>query len=282
MLLTNYDGRLANQTIQLLGYSILAEKLDLKIFGTSEFKIIEKFNLKIFDKGRVIKPDKNCLLTYGDDDLKLIMDDSFDTNHPINFVGNFQVGWFLKKYRKKMINMFNIKEVEKFPECSIYMMLRLGDVSFYAPPFTFYEKTIKEINSQYQNIENQKLFISTDSPYHPLVLYFVFKYKFKVIKDNSYNKILFGRKFNNLILTSGSFNFLTAIISEAKNIIYPEVVNNWHPNYYEDFEWKKIKLSWPSSIFIRSNVLIFKFLKKYFNKYRILLKRIFGNLISSF
>ena len=66
-----------------------------------------------------------------------------------------------------MINMFDIKKVEKFSESSIYMMIRLGDVSFYAPPFTFYEKTIKEINSKYKKIENQKLFISTDSPYHP-------------------------------------------------------------------------------------------------------------------
>ena len=242
MLLTNFDGRLANQTIQLLGYSILAEKLDLKISGTSEYKIIERFNLKIFDKGRIIKPNEHSILTYGDKDLKLLMDENFNTKNPINFVGNFQVGWFLYNNREKIINMFDLKKVEKFSESSIYMMIRLGDVSFYAPPFTFYEKAIKEVNSKYKKIEKQKLFISTDSPYHPLVLYFVFRYKFKVIKEDSYNKILFARKFNNLILTSGSFNFLSAIISEAKNIIYPEVINNWHPDYYEEFEWRKTKL----------------------------------------
>ena len=77
MLLTNFDGRLANQTIQLIGYSILAEMLDLKIIGTSEFEIIDKFNLKIFDKVRTIKPDNNSLLTQGDNDLKLLMDEGF-------------------------------------------------------------------------------------------------------------------------------------------------------------------------------------------------------------
>ena len=90
---------------------------------------------------------------------------------------------------------------------------------------------------------------------------------------------MFARKFNNLILTSGSFNFLSAIISEAKNIIYPEVINNWHPDYYEEFEWKKTKLSMPSVVFIRTNVLIFKILKRYFNKYRIYLKRILEKLL---
>ena len=35
--------RLANQTIQLLGYLILVEKLDLKISNMPEFEIIERF-----------------------------------------------------------------------------------------------------------------------------------------------------------------------------------------------------------------------------------------------
>ena len=182
MLLTNFDGRLANQTIQLLGYSILAEKLDLKISGTSEYKIIERFNLKIFDKGRIIKPNEQRILTYGDKDLKLLMDENFNTKNPINFVGNFQVGWFLYNNREKMINMFDLKKVEKFSESSIYMMIRLGDVSFYAPPFTFFEKTLKEINSQYKNFENQKLLSLLILPII-LSFIFVFKYNFKVIKE---------------------------------------------------------------------------------------------------
>ena len=273
MLFTNYDGRLANQTIQLLGYSILAEKLDLKISNMPEFEIIERFGLKIFCKGRKLKSDK--IIVYRDKDLELLTRDDFVTNEPIEFKGNFQVGWFLKKYNHKLLNMFTLKEEAKFDSSSIYMMVRLGDMSFFAPPFTFYEKAIKLINkkNKYLPKRKQKLFISTDSPKHPLILYFLIKYKFKIINLDSYEKILFARKFNNLILTAGSFNWLSAILSNAENIVYPELEKSWHPDYYSYFNWSKIKLSKISKMYIELNKFIFLFLFKRLNVFRIRIKR---------
>ena len=72
---------------------------------------------------------------------------------------------------------------------------------------------------------------------------------------------------------------MAAFLSEAKNIIYPEIAHQWHGDIYGIFNWKKLK--WRNQAPLRYLIL-----NKYFQQYDYLihffryLKRIIRYLLT--
>ncbi len=65
--------------------------------------------------------------------------------------------------------------------------------------------------------------------------------------------IFFASRFNNLILTGGSFNWLASFLSGAKNIISPSATYLWHGDIFTQFPLEQI--SWQRYSPIRYYVL---------------------------
>ena len=55
MIISKFNGRLANTLIQNIGLSILGKKLNLKVYKYVLTSDIKKFKLKLWNKGRVLE-----------------------------------------------------------------------------------------------------------------------------------------------------------------------------------------------------------------------------------
>ncbi len=274
MLRTNYssNARLANQVIQSIGCSILGEKLNLKVEKYSTYHQIDKLKIQFWKEGRTLDGISD---SYSDNDLNDIFNFSFENNKPLFFMGNFQVGWFLKSYQQKIRDMFKLEEIKPLADSQYLVFVRLGDVAHLTPPFEYYQEAIElTINRNQSNANldsefaNKTNFITTDSPRHPLIKRIIKNYNLKLIDSSPVETILFARNFNNLILTGGTFNWLAAFLSNASNIIYPESPYQWHGDIYSSFDWEC--LSWKKHARFKYYVL-----KNFFKSYDflVLLKR---------
>ena len=97
MIYSNFYGRLANNLIQNIGLSIIGKKLDLKIDNYKINDDINRFNLDLWQGGRIFK-NKESSKEFNDKNLDLLLDDDFKAHSPIIYNGNFQVGSFLFEY----------------------------------------------------------------------------------------------------------------------------------------------------------------------------------------
>ena len=279
MIISNFDGRMANNIIQNIGLSILGKKLNLKV---SRYKItsdIQKFNLNLWEEGRVLNKSPKSI--YTDNDIDKLFDSNFKAESSIIYKGNFQDGEFLFKNKLTIKKMFCYEKQLPLKESSLIIMIRLGDVAHLAPPIDFYREAIKDMELKLGFGNNLEGFITSDSPSNPIVKKLAEEYSYKVILSDATETLKFASRFKNFILTGGSYNWLAAFLADAKNVIYPEYTYLWHGDIYSNFGWTKKK--WRKYAPIR-----FFFLKNYFWKFDYLVlslrkfKRIAKKIISSF
>ena len=136
MIISNFDGRMANNIIQNIGLSILGKKLNLKV---SRYKItsdIQKFNLNLWEEGRILNKSPKSI--YTDNDIDKLFDSNFKAESSIIYKGNFQDGEFLFKNKLTIKKMFCYEKQLPLKESSLIIMIRLGDVAHLAPPIDFY------------------------------------------------------------------------------------------------------------------------------------------------
>tara|TARA_Y100001968_G_C19368897_1_gene724032 strand:+ start:332 stop:1225 length:894 start_codon:yes stop_codon:yes gene_type:complete len=238
------NARLANQVLQSIGYSIVGKKLNIKVDKYSNYHKIDKLNISFWQQGRILKRP-NPLKVFSNSDLRSIMNTEYSPQESFCFDGNFQVGWFLKENESQIRNMFNFERVDLFSPHQYLIFVRLGDVAHLAPPIQYYWKAIEVVlkKASNQNISNEKSYqyqsyLTTDSPKHPLVKRLVKKYNLQLIDYEPVETLIFARKFHNLILTGGSFNWLAAFISSASLVIYPEATYEWSGDIFSPFPWK--------------------------------------------
>tara|TARA_Y100001968_G_scaffold266955_1_gene256690 strand:+ start:4163 stop:5056 length:894 start_codon:yes stop_codon:yes gene_type:complete len=277
------NARLANQVLQSIGYSIIGEKLNIKVDKYSSYHEIEKLNISYWREGRILKKT-NDLKVYSNSDLRNIMNGLCNPDESFCFDGNFQVGWFLKENELKIKKMFDFENVKSFSENQYLIFLRLGDVAHLSPPFQYYRKAIELVLKKTSNkkLSNNKSnicqnYLTTDSPNHPLVKKIIKRYNLELIDYDPVETLLFARKFQNLILTGGSFNWLAAFLSSASLVIYPESTYEWSGDIFSPFPWKC--LSWKEDARLRYFIL-----NNYFEYYDsiVLFKRSIRSLIAKF
>jgi hypothetical protein len=79
-------------------------------------------------------------------------------------------------------------------------------------------------------------FISTDSIGHPNCRYLIDRYNLNPINLSPMETILYGKNFNNLILSEGTFSWWIAFLSNSKNIFCNKRKFKWHGDVFFD-EW---------------------------------------------
>ena len=238
MIISKFSGRLANNLIQNIGLSLLGEKLNLKV---SSYKItpdILKFNLKLWNEGRVLNK-KSPLEIYEDKDIDILFKDQFEPKSVIFFKGNFQNGKFLLKNKSKIKKMFCYKKEPTFNNSKLILMIRLADVAHLAPPLDFYNEAIADMQNKLGFSTKIEGYIASDTPNHKIVKKLASRYNYKIISNNATETLKYAIRFRNFILTGGSYHWLAAFLADAKHVIYPEHTYMWHGDIYSNSKWTK-------------------------------------------
>ena len=269
MIISKFNGRLANTLIQNIGLSILGKKLNLKVYKYVLTSDIKKFKLKLWNKGRVLE-NKSNPAEYSDKDIDLLFNKDFQPRTSIIFNGNFQNGSFLLRHRSEIKKMFLYEKEAALDSSKLILMLRIGDVEHLTPPIDFYKEAIADMQIKMGINTKIEGYITSDSPNHKMVRNLASTYGFKVIEIDACDTLKFAARFKNFILTGGSYNWLAAFLSEAENVIYPEHTYLWHGDIYSDFDWTK--KNWSKHAPIRFFLLKNHFWK--FQKFLSILRKI--------
>ena len=232
MVTINYKGRLANNIIQFIASYFFSKKnnLTLKSYPPREL-------------------NKQVILPIGRDgsDLVKINDNNFFDFYDKDYVeekyylidGYFQTKRFLEPIREEVKNLFNF-EYEKKSDDEVFVHYRIGDLlnvnSNFVIPVEYYIEALETINFT-------SGYISSDSIEDERCKELINKFNLKPIQLSPIDTILFGKNFNKLVLSEGSFSLLIGYFSNAKTIISNDRPLKWGGDACNGFD-NYTKLSW--------------------------------------
>lgn len=233
MILINYSGRLGNNMLQYAAAKIFSDKFKLKIItnpssGNIDFSEIikssnEEIDYKIYDDKKIIVNDKNFLY--------LLSKDVCERSTYI-FDDFFQIKEFVTNYIKDIKNIFNIN---RGSIDDVFLHYRIGDIEFLKNmlPLNYYIEALEKIGV-YKGI------ITSDSPDHYNVKFLSDNFNLKILSDDPLKTIILGSKYNNIILSEGTFSWWIGVLSDAKKIIYNERERFWHGDIFCYDNWIKL------------------------------------------
>jgi hypothetical protein len=213
--------RLGNVLLQNAGLSILAKKFNYSASGYNNFAAIQQLNMKLFS-GSIQK--LNCAL-YQDDRLYDLVTGPDTIDHGIIYKGFFQDIKFLNLYRQDIINLFDIPSPS--PNNDLFVQVRLTDAERFNPGIEYYKTAINQ--TRFENA-----YIASDSIESPIVKELINTYNMNVYDGSDIDTIKFGRQFNNIVISNGTFSWWIAMLSQAQRIFYPKTAHTttFHPDIY--------------------------------------------------
>lgn len=164
-----------------------------------------------------------------------------------------------KEFTKYLIEHFpfyqNVWEFNPYKERygkndDVYVHYRIGDLPKLGllNPYEYYDQTLEKLFSTGGERE-RKGYISSDSPNHPNVKKLIEKYNLELVVVNLYETILFGSTCKHLVLSLGTFSWLTGFLSQETSQVYyldPDQVQYWHGKIFQAYEdnprWHKVEL----------------------------------------
>lgn len=121
----------------------------------------------------------------------------------------------------------------------VFIHVRLGDIeNLWSCSIKYYEQAIR-------SIDFTEGYISSDSPNSELILYLVKKYNLKQYNNTEEETIIFGSRFNNKILSLGTFSWWIGFLGNQKNVICPNPLDykKWHGPIFEEMDWNFLSLN---------------------------------------
>lgn len=216
-----YQGRTGNLLLQLVGMSILSEKLNLKVENYKSIELFEPLGFKVFSEG---KNRIDHLEIRQDDSLMSLLQGKNDDNSGILYDGTYQVKDFVIQYKDKIKSHFS-NDFQKNDD--IFVHIRMGDVSSFNPGFDYYKKSIEKC-------DYNKGYISSDSPESTIVQSLSKEFSLEICTiDNPVILIDLARKSKNLVLSRGTLSWWMGLLSIADKIFVPGTIN--YPNKNLDF-----------------------------------------------
>jgi len=224
-------GRSGNNLTQYAAAYVLAKKTGLKLdaphireyVNTGIYKTSCSTNNEIEnDFGSVFEIDSlsgksfNDLIELTDDNyFEHLKNSTANKGYFLN--GFFQHERLLVDYREEILNLYKLPESDFTPNKNdAFIACRLGDCLIRQRVYC----TTDYIDHQLQASRDSydKVYITSDTIDHSPLVDLIEKYDLTIYQNEPLNTILFACRFNNLILSAGSFSYWMAYLSEATNI----------------------------------------------------------------
>lgn len=236
-------GRLCNQIIRNLVFSIIAKNNNLKVIynNTDNYYIQQqKLGLNLFSgdkeyKSSISLNEQNVIELFDKKDitsnLSLNGHIYFQTKDCTNYIYHY-INNELKSYIESVNPFANIYNTNN----DVFVHIRLGDVTERNPGFVYYDKVLS-------NIEFEKGYISTDSPDNIIIQELLLKYpNLELFCMDEVRTIQFGSTCKHLVLSHGSFSAVIGYLAFYSSVYYPEydVSKQWYGDTHSIPGWNKI------------------------------------------
>jgi len=234
MVSIKYDGRLGNNLIQYLAAFFFAKKHNLKLNSSSEMwgNFFKENNI---NSGRI----GSDFLEINDSNFIDFLEKKEVEDKHYYFNGFFQKKEFLQNNENKIKGLLNIGHTQINKDL-VFLHYRIGDIQNDRRmlPVEYYEEALSNMNFNGG-------YISSDSINHKFCIHLIKKYNLIPINMNPSQVIDFGKNFNNIVLSEGTFSWWIGFLSQAETIICNKRDFFWHGDIFLD-RWKK--LSWDYTI----------------------------------
>jgi hypothetical protein len=226
MIRCKWQGRLGNVLLQCVGIRLLSIKFNLKVDSYSNNYNFDKLGFKEYS-GQNSYDD---ILNLFDSDVLDLLKET-DIKKGIYFDGLFQIKQFVLEYRQDIKDSFDISYDYQNPD-NIFIHVRLDDVQNLNPGYEYYKKCLESTSF---NIG----YISSDSPNSDIVNKLIDEFNLILYQNNPIDAINFAKDFNKIILSEGTFSWWIGMLSKAKEIYYPKILDRglWHGDIFVYDDW---------------------------------------------
>jgi hypothetical protein len=229
MITINYGGRLGNNMIQYSAAKLLSNKHKLKLVtppinGDINFTEL----LLLSDNNEHKSYQQNSLIVDNNNFLSLLESDIIENRHYV-FSDYFQFEEFFSNYGDEIKKLY--KEDYEQKE-GVFVHYRIGDIvnSKNMLPIDYYLDALNQIDVKGG-------YITSDTPDHPNVITISNQFNLDILNINPINTIDLGRKFNNIVLSEGTFSWWIGHLSNAKNIFFNKRTRFWHGEIFTNKQW---------------------------------------------
>jgi hypothetical protein len=232
MIDVDYNGRFGNRLFQYFTAVLVAQSNTHAISNPLQTDID---NLKYDYKE---KDNKSERIEVNDENFSHYIN-SADEASNMHIVGYFQKREIIKKFIEKRDELFN-DIGEREPIKGTYVHVRLGDILDTPGKYCeleYYEKALESAD-----LSGEFNFISSDSPEHSYVSTLREKYGLRFLIANEEDTILRASRFENKILSFGTFSWWIGFLGSQKNVMCPNVDEylSWHGDIFPSLNWKTI------------------------------------------
>jgi len=225
-----YKGQLGNNIFQY-AVALLFSKNNNFILEKPYF--VEKLNIDFYEGEN---NDNGEIVIINDDNFLDLLDKDLSKNK-LYFDGYFQKKDFILEYYDYLENIF-LNEIP-LKKDGFLIHARLYSLPKIVTDFNYeyYSKKIDIMINDNTNLKDN--YIITDYPNSQIVIDLVKNYNLKLYHKNQYDDLLFSLKFDNLILSEGTYSFWVGVMSRSNNVICYDNISKWHGDIFVNPKWIK-------------------------------------------
>jgi hypothetical protein len=232
MITIQYQGRLGNNMIQYFAGRILAEKSGLFLSKNPHYDYWHKyFGIEAPNTMQIGTEIENI---HEENFLNRLEQKQLPLKHYV-LKGYFQKKIFLHTYKKYIKNIFNIIYNNTDPQ-QVFVHYRIGDTQNTKSmlPIEYYEDALSRIDCRGG-------YIASDSINHSNINKLYKTFNLIPINLSPIDTIHFGKNFNNLVLSEGTFSWWIGFLSKADRVVCNRRDYQWFGSDIFDFDnWQKL------------------------------------------
>lgn len=238
-------GRLGNRFFGNLALHFLAMKHNVPIHYTRESEF-QQLGLTFF-KTNTTRPLHNPIpLDMTDDNFVQIITQDLSGDHIFAMKDTFfqtkDFALFLANHFAKPEIQAPIRRANPLQDRyknnnSVFVHVRLGDMTHACPTKDYYQTALKAIPFQ-------DGFISSDTSYHPLVEDLAAEHSLQILRTRDATEIellQLASTCRYLVLSQGTFSFMMGILGfDTELVQWPQIKKVWHGDIFVIPEWKEV------------------------------------------
>jgi len=234
-------GRFCNHFFRNVPISQLCKKNDL-CFDYSYYNQLIELGIPLFIGTKTFKEttliNDNNFLSLLNDSIQLETNVLFE--HQDIYFQTKEISIYLQSYLFKIKNLIIQKNPfkERYENNNdVFMHVRLGDIQQYNPGLNYYLKAL-------ENLTYDKLYISSDSPNHPLIHELRKRIpNSEIVFLDEIKTLQFASTCKTIILSHGTFSAVIGYLSFYSNVFYPSFKNMkiWHGDIFSIPNWNCVE-----------------------------------------